>query len=165
MNFDSSIADGYVMDPDIADMDKKLKAEGKTGIVYDPSAQADPNADPIANLPNTEDILTGIELILQKMCEDEMVKLKENDPSEFSNYMESQFPAFSFRYYSLFQTIIEGKDLTPLFGMLGSIEQIKSGAMTLDQAEKEQGEELAQEFVYPHVGQNTEGKKKKKHKK
>lgn len=157
MNFNIGAADGYVMDPDIADMDKKLKAEGKTGIVYDPSVQAESTVNPIENLPDTENILTNVEEILKQMCEDEVVKLRKENEPEYITYMESKFPAFSFRYYALFQTIIEGKDLTPLFGMLGAIERVKKGDSSLDQEEKDLGEELAEEYVYPFVNKNTEG--------
>ncbi len=156
MNFDfDGIADGYVMDPDIADIDKQLKAEGKQGIIYDPSAGAETIADPVANLPDVDDILGSIEKILEYMCKDDIIKLKEEDAGGYIDHMEKKFPAFSFRYFSLFQHIIEGEDLTHLFSMLGAIERVKKGETTLDDAEKDLGEELAQKYVYPHIGKDT----------
>ena len=166
MSFDpKGIADGYVMDPDIKDMDEQLKAQGKVGIVYDPSEGIENVADPVANLPNVGSVLDDVGNILEYMCKDEIQELKNNDVSEYTNHMEEKFPAFSFKYYSLFRQIIEGEDITPLFSMLGAIERVKQGQISLDDAEKNLGEELAEQYLYPHVPKsngNSGGNKKKK---
>lgn len=153
-NFDKNLADGYIMDPDVADIDKKLKEEGKIGIVYDPSQGAENVADPIANLPDVKELLNNVEKILEVMCEDEMINLKNEDENDYNKAMEERFPAFSFRYFALFQQIISGSDLTHLFSMLGAIERVKKGELSLETAEKNLGEELAEEYIYPHIGKD-----------
>jgi len=172
MNFDmNGIADGYIMDPDVQDMDKKLKEEGKVGIVYDPSHGIENVEDPVANLPDTGVILKNVGDILEYMCKDEIVKMQKEDVDEYTKHMEGQFPDFSFKYYSLFRQVIEGEDLTHLFSMLGAIDRVKNGELTLDEAEKNLGNELGDQYI-PEELRNTSdesgatpkngGKKKKK---
>ena len=152
MNFNN--IKGYVDDTDINDIDAQLKKDGRTGIVFDPSGGLEGGVAP-ANLPNVTEVLTGVQNILQYMCNDDIIKLKSEDESEYINHMEGKFPAFSFRYYSLFQKIISGDNLTHLFSMLAAIEKVKNGETTLDEAEKGLGEQLAQEYVYPHVNKKN----------
>ena len=158
MNFTKELLE----DADITDMDKKLKSEGKKAFVYDPSGGLE--GLPAPNLPDVGDVLSNVEAVLEYMCNDELIELKNKDEDEFDRHMEEKFPAFSFRYYALFKKIISGEDITPLFSMLGGIERIKKGDITIEEVEKDLGEELAEEYIYPHLNKNTLngiGKKKK----
>jgi len=145
---------GYLAEEDdITKMDAKLKGEGKQGIIFDPTGMNNCTPPPI-NLPDVGSVLDKIAAILEYMCNDDIILLKKNDENEYIKHMEEQFPAFSDRYYSLFQKVISGDDLTHLFSMLGAIERIKSGETTVDKAEKELGDELANDYVYPVTGLN-----------
>ena len=141
---------GYVEEDDITRIDTQLKEQGKKGIVFDPSGGLENGVAPI-NLPNVNEILDKIVEILEYMGKDEIIKLKQEDDGEYSKHMEEKFPAFSFRYFSLFQKVISGDNLTHLFSMLGAIERIKKGELTAEEAEKNLGEELAEEYIYPNV--------------
>lgn len=151
-------ADGYVMDTDMEEIDKQLKAEGKQGIIYNPTGGLD-GEKPVVNLVDPGDVLANIEQILEYMCKDEIIAMKQNDEGEYLQHMEDKFPEFSFRYYTLFQTIINGEDISHLFSMLGAIERIKQGNITLEQAEKDLGNQLASKYIKPK--DSTKNKKKK----
>lgn len=151
---------------DIKKMDEELKKQGKAGIVYDPSGMmnGESNEAPPVNLPNVNSILDKVYEILQYMDDNNMIKLKNEDDKKYIKKMEERFPAFSDRYYSLFQKIISGDDLTHLFSMLAEIEKIKSGSKTIEDAEKDLGQQLAQQYIYPKVP-NSKPKNKTKTKK
>jgi len=155
MNFTTN-ADGISNGMDIDEIDKQLKAEGKQGIVYDPTGGLD-GEKPVINLVDPGDVLANVEQILEYMCKDEIIAMKKTDEGEYLQHMEEKFPAFSFRYYTLFQTIINGEDISHLFSMLGAIERIKQGDISLEQAEKDLGNQLASRYVT----QKADGKKKK----
>jgi hypothetical protein len=159
INFDGidGKPDGYVMGNNIDEIDKKLKETGQQGFVYDPTGGLD-NDEPVVNLVDVGDILGNVEKILEYMCRDEIIALKNQEDGEYGHHMEEQFPEFSFRYYTLFQTIINGEDLANLFSMLGAIERIKQGKISIEDAEKNLGNQLASQYVKNKTKQN---KKKK----
>lgn len=117
------------------------------GFVYDIESGA-------PNLPDVPVFLNDIASILEYMCKDEILELRNKDSGEFNQHMEDKFPTFCDRYYALFQKILSGEDLSPLMNMLVAIEKVKSGKETLDQAEKKLGEQLAKKYVYPSLKKN-----------
>ena len=169
-NFGENVQ-GYIEEEDISKIDSQLKEQGKQGIVFDPSGGLEGGVAPV-NLPDVGEILDKIQEILEYMCTDEIINLKDNDNhndndndnGEYVRHMESIFPAFSCNYYSLFQKIISGDDLNHLFSMLGAIERIKDGEITVDEVEKNLGEELAEEYVYPHIANSKPSESSKSHK-
>lgn len=143
--------------------DEEIKKQ-KNAIVYDPSAgvRKDGNIqENLDNLPDVPKMLEKITEILECMLSDEMVELKEKNQPEFEHQMELKFPHFSFRYYGTFKQILKGEDLTPLFTMLSKIEKIKSGMLSLDQAENDMGNELAEEYIYPMLPKDQRQQVKK----
>lgn len=162
----NAVANGYVMDKDIADMDKQLKKEGKKGIVYDPSSNFDED-NAVENLPDVKNILDSVGEILEVMLEDEMIALQKEDGDKYEKAMEQKFPSFSFRYFALFKQIISGEDLGNLFVMLEMIEKTKNGKKSFREAESAVGMHLATHYDLPTVDENgnTTGKNKKKKKK
>lgn len=116
------------------------------GYVYDVEREDEP-----VSFPDVPQLLEDIISILEFINKPEMKELKQKNEPEFQLYMEQQFPDFSFRNYSLFLKLLSGEDITPLLGMLAAIEKIKSGQLTLEEAEKSVGEQLAQKYVYPQL--------------
>ncbi len=155
---------GYFDEDEIERMDRKLKKEGKAGMVYDPSGGLGDDLPP-PNLPNVDELLDGIIQILQYMCTDEMKKLKDDDEGEYKRHMEEKFPDFSFRYYATFQKVISGDDLTHLFNMIGAMKSAESGRMSFEQAEKSTFETLKREYIYPKFPNSRPTKNNKKKRK
>lgn len=129
------------------------------GMVYNP-------ADGEPNLCNVDEMLNHVALALEAMLEDEMVLLKESNPPAYEEKMEQRFPEFALHYYAVFKKVISGEDITPLFQMLAEIDKIHKGQKSLEQVEKELGEEYANKYIYPKVGTgppNKKNNKKRKH--
>lgn len=136
MNFDPN------MKPQVLSEDQ-LGSQGP-GYVYDVEGGD-------VSLPDTEQLLDSVIEIMECMDTSEMKQLKDTDEAEYKLEMEKRFPQFSFRYYSIFQKVISGDDITPLMGMLAQIEKVKRGELTIDEAEKYVGESLAKKYVYPKL--------------
>lgn len=137
MNFNLNSNNGNIVTED--DIKKSDNA-----IVYEPP---EINSDS-ANFPDVPDLLGEIGEILEYMCEDDVITLRNKSAEEFNKHMEEKFPVFSDRYYAVFQKLLSGEDLTPLFSMLGAIEKIKSGQVSLEDAEKNLGLELADKYIH-----------------
>jgi len=110
------------------------------GIIYDPS-QNPINAP--KDLPDSNQILDRVYNILEFISTDEIIKLKLENKPLYLQTVEDNFSDFSERYYALFNHIVNGKDITPLFGMLEQLHNIKSGKSTVEEVEKEVGKGLS----------------------
>lgn len=99
------------------------------------------------NLANVDYILTNIIAIMNYMKTDEIKKLRENNVDEYKEHMEEKFQYFSDPYYSIFQKIIRGDDITPIIPMLSMITKIEKNECTLEQAEELVGTELSKRFI------------------
>ena len=124
------------------------------GMVYNPGEGE-------VNLVNVDEMLSKVAKILEVMCEDEMILLKETDYPKYEEKMEERFEEFAFRYFAIFKKVISGEDITPLFRMLTEIDKIHRGDKEIEQVEKELGEELANQYIYPKVGKGKKSKKNK----
>ena len=122
----------------------EIKKSG--GIIYNPEAGVDRDAP--VNLPNTSSILEAVEQIFEYMCTNEMMKLKEVNRDAYVQQMEIKFSDFSNRYYSLFQLILSGDDISYLFTMLEYMDRVNRGVATFDDVQKQLGDDLKKEFVY-----------------
>jgi len=118
-------------------------------IIYDPF-----NEHAAPNLPNVPEVLDQIIEILEYMSQDNIKKMKNTDPNGYEMHMETKFEKFADRYYGLFKKVSSGDDLTPLLSMLEAIEKIKAGKITMEDAEANLGDELAERFVYPKLSKN-----------
>jgi len=127
--------------------------KNKNAIIYDPTGG---NETP--NLPDVALLLSQVEEILDYMVKTEELKELKKDNSEYEKHMEDKFPFFSSRYFGIFRKLINGEDITPLLTMCKSINEIKSGNITMEQAEKQLGEGLAEKYIYPNL---TKEQKKK----
>ena len=138
MNFNINSSSNLVTEDEIKKMDN--------AIIYDMPDTSDTDS---VNFPNVPNLLDEIANILEYMCKDDMIDLKTKNPNEFENHMEEKFSTFSFKYYAVFQKLLSGEDLGPLFSMLAAIEKIKNGNVSLEDAEKGLGEELAKKYIHP----------------
>ena len=126
-------------------------------FIYDMDAGVDAG---VVNLPDVNVLLANVIEILEYSNSREMVDLRLADKVKYGDEMEKKFPAFSKRYYALFQQILEGEDLSPLLMMFAKIENIKSGRKTIEQAEKELGDELVDRYVPADVKRTIAGRKR-----
>jgi len=122
----------------------KEDIEKSGGIIYDPSSN--PALAP-KDLPDSSTILDQVYLILEFMCTDEIIKLKQTgDKQLYNSTIEEKFPEFADRYYSLFSQIISGNDLSNLFVMLNYIDKVKNGQASLEEVEKQMGKDLSKKY-------------------
>ena len=128
------------------------------GFVYDPQG-IDPYGSETPCFPDVGKLLDDVNSILECMCTSEMMELKKKDKNEFQTKMEQQFPDFSFRYYTLFLKLLSGEDITPLMSMLATIEKIKSGSLSMEEAEQGIGESLARKYVLPKLNKSNKNPK------
>jgi hypothetical protein len=129
------------MNKDLDIKEKKIVTESELkntqGIMYDFG-----DDEPITKLPDANEILDEIIKILECMNTEEMKLLRESNKELFEQLMEEKFPDFSYKYLAVFQMILSGEDITPLFKMLDVISQVNSGKSTVEQGEKDVGKYL-----------------------
>lgn len=114
------------------------------------------------NLPNVEEILDTIIKIYEVMDTDEIKTVRKENKAQYEIKMEELFPAFSFRYYAVFRKVISGEDITPLMRMFDEINNVKSGKKTIEQAEQQLGQNLAEQYIYPKLNRKQKRKMKLK---
>lgn len=121
------------------------------------------------NLPDADEIMDNVILILECMNTEEMKNLRSENNDVFVTTMENKFESFAERYYSVFRMILSGKDISPLFEMLRVIKKMKSGSMSVERGENQIGSSLKQflpegfEERLKNMPQTKKGKKQKKH--
>ena len=90
--------------------------------------------------------------LLQKIINTyEFKEMKENNNKEYKNYLIQIFPTFYDTYPTLFNNIIENKDLSFLESMLDGIIKINKNNDLKANIEKDLGEKLAEKFLYPNI--------------
>lgn len=119
------------------------------GYVYDPS-----DIDGSPSFPDVPQLLDNVNDILEYMCTPDMQKLRKDDKEGFQIHMEQAYPDFSFRYYNLFVMLLSGQDISPLLTMLGAIERVKTGDITMEAAEQYVGTALANKYVFPKLNKD-----------
>ena len=77
--------------------------------------------------------------------------MRENNKNEYQNYLMQLFPTFYETYPTLFDNIIENKDLAFLEPMLEGIMKINENKDLKDDIEKDLGEKLAEKYLYPNI--------------
>lgn len=104
--------------------------------------------DMTPSLPDSDEVLRNVVEILDFMCTDEMIELKYKSVDEFEKYMEEKFSDFADKYFAIFSKLISGEDITILLKMLAAIKQVNTGQRSLEEVEKELGEELAASYIH-----------------
>lgn len=98
-----------------------------------------------------QSIRDTVNLLKQMINTYEFKEMKENNNKEYQNYLIQIFPTFYETYPTLFNNIIENKDLTFLEPMLEGIIQINENKDLKDNIEKDLGEKLAEKYLYPNI--------------
>jgi hypothetical protein len=98
-----------------------------------------------------QSIRDTVNLLKQIINTDEFKEKKENNNKEYQNYLIQIFPTFYETYPTLFNNIIENKDLTFLESMLEGIIKINENKDNKDNIEKDLGEKLAEKYLYPNI--------------
>lgn len=106
----------------------------------------DPN-----KLPDTEKIINKVAAIRLRLKDPEIVELEKKDKLAHRLKLEKEFFDFFEKYPSLFKQVYQGGDLDMLAQMLCAIEKIKAKTISVKNAEKELGEQLAQKYLYDKV--------------
>ena len=89
---------------------------------------------------------------LQQIINTETLKqMKSNNNNEYQTYLIQLFPTFYESYPTLFNNIIQNKDLTFLESMLEGIVKINENKDLKDSIEKDLGEKLAEKYLYPNI--------------
>lgn len=133
---------------------------------------ADPSSDPNAfvydrydgpvNVPNADELLDKIILILEKKTEPEMMKLKKEEYAVYQQKMEEYFPEFADRYYGLFSTLLGDDNIDPLWDMLEEIKNVNTGKSKFEESEQRVGQMLTK-FLPPKLLKDIQsGKLKEK---
>jgi hypothetical protein len=97
------------------------------------------------------EIKQTVELIDKIINTEEYVILKNQDEIRYRNKLINLFPTFAQDYPILFKKIINREDLTMLYTMLKSLNDVSSGKDE-KQITTELGEMLAEKYIYPVVG-------------
>jgi hypothetical protein len=71
------------------------------------------------------------------------------------------YPCFYDQYPFLVKRLCKGEDLAILFKMIKELKKVESGEKTLTQVELPLGQELADEYLYPHLNDLKPNKKRK----
>ena len=92
-----------------------------------------------------------IDFLQQIINTDKLKEMKEDNHKEYQIYLIQLFPTFYETYPTLFNNIIESKDLAFLEPMLDGIMKINKNKDLKDSIEKDLGEKLAEKYLYPNI--------------
>ena len=92
-----------------------------------------------------------IEFLKKLMQTEKIIEMKNNNLSECKGYLAILLPTFYESYPTLFNNVIEDKELGFLDEMLEGITQINNNYDLKGDIEKDLGEKLAEKFLYPYV--------------
>jgi hypothetical protein len=101
-----------------------------------------------------QSIRDTVEFLQQIVNTEKLKEMKVDNKSEYQNYLIQLFPTFYETYPTLFDNIIENKDLTFLEPMLEGIMKINENKNLKDSIEKDLGEKLAEKYLYPNIKKN-----------
>jgi len=113
-------------------------------------------------LPDPFIITNKITEIMEFMCTDEMLKIRDSDSKNFEEVVGDKFQQFKMSYPSIFELVVKGEDLTNLLEMLEKISLIKSNEIKMEDAEEQLKESLAEQYVYPNLTKTQIKKLRKK---
>jgi hypothetical protein len=101
--------------------------------------------------PEIQSIRDTVEFLQQIVNTEKLKEMKENNKKEYQNYLIQLFPTFYENYPTIFNNIIENKDLSFLETMLEGIMKINENKDLKDDIEKDLGEKLAEKYLYPNI--------------
>ena len=98
-----------------------------------------------------QSIRDTVDFLQQIVNTQKLKEMRENNKNEYQNYLMQLFPTFYETYPTLFDNIIENKDLAFLEPMLEGIMKINENKDLKDDIEKDLGEKLAEKYLYPNI--------------
>jgi hypothetical protein len=98
-----------------------------------------------------QSIRDTVEFLQQIVSTEKLKEMKKDNKKEYQNYLIQLFPTFYETYPTIFNNIIENKDLTFLEPMLEGIIKINENKSLKDSIEKDLGEKLAEKYLYPNI--------------
>jgi hypothetical protein len=98
-----------------------------------------------------QSIRDTVEFLQQIVNTEKLKEMKKDNKKEYQNYLIQLFPTFYETYPTLFDNIIENKDLSFLEPMLEGIMKINENKDLKDSIEKDLGEKLAEKYLYPNI--------------
>jgi hypothetical protein len=105
----------------------------------------------MSGLAEIEVIRSTAKMIQAFVKTEEMQRLKRKKGYDcYKEHLKKIFPSFCEDFETLFNMIIDEKDLVFLEQMLQGLEAIEGGKPRLE-VEKDLGEQLATKFVYPKI--------------
>lgn len=102
-------------------------------------------------LPDVHKIIFDIEKILEFICTEPMLKLRDDNYTLFKMEVEKQFPEFADSYYGILQLIMRGEDLSNLIHILTGINKVKSGGSTLEEEEEKFMNRMSEQYIPPNL--------------
>jgi hypothetical protein len=107
-------------------------------------------------------ITNSITQIMEKLLTDEYQSLKNKNKDKLLLKLENEFPKFSEKNYTLLKMIVNGEDISFFYKMLEMIDSVQKKKNTIDEVEKNLGEELADKYLYPSLSKKEIKNLKKK---
>lgn len=104
-----------------------------------------------SNLLTNNEIRDFIDIIIKYKNSDEMKKLKKKSNEQFIEKLTNNFTFFQMNYPTIFDLIIKNENLEYLTMMLDMKDKIDSGQESKENVEKNIGELLAKDFIYPII--------------
>jgi hypothetical protein len=101
------------------------------------------------NLYNTSTLENDISSILGYI--DLLKQEKITDIFQIEMEVMKAYPDFYDQFPFLVKRLCKGEDLAILFKMIEGLKKVESGEKTLTQVELPLGQELAEEYLYPHL--------------
>lgn len=98
-------------------------------------------------LPDTKEIIDIVASIRVKLNDEKMIELKKKDKNKHLYLFQKEFNDFYDTYPSLFDQVYNNNDLEMLAKMLDAIEKIKTRSISIKNAEKQLGEDLAKKYL------------------
>lgn len=98
-----------------------------------------------------QSIRDTVEFLKQIINTETLMLMKSNNKNDYQTYLIQLFPTFYESYPTLFNNIIQNKDLTFLEEMLEGILKIHENQDLKESIEKDLGEKLAEKYLYPNI--------------
>lgn len=98
-------------------------------------------------LPETQDIISNIEVVIDYMNTGEMKALKRENKKKFRKHIISKYKELVSE--SILEMILDGQNMDMLWSMLDKISRVKGGELSFDDMDKQIKDELHNKYVFP----------------
>lgn len=98
-------------------------------------------------LPETQDIISNIEVVIDYMNTGEMKALKRENKKKFRKHIISKYKEVVSE--SILEMILDGQNMDMLWSMLDKISRVKGGELSFDEMDKQVKDELHNKYVFP----------------